>query len=115
MKKSLPLLCLLAFLVVSGWAAYYVSKPPQYAGLACSRDRVATFGWTHRERALAEMAAIMRWQQKAEEVGLEFTEWHHAQRRSLYCRTYGNGRGIYQCRISGTPCRLASKTKAAGA
>jgi hypothetical protein len=107
MKRSYWILVLLGFLVASAGAAYYGSRPEAYPGLACSDQRVATFGWTNEDKALAEMAAILRWKQKTMQQGAEYANWHNARHRYLKCRTIGGPNGHYQCRVAAMPCRRA--------
>ena len=107
MSRSHWILVLLAFLVVSGWAAYYAIQPAAYPGLACSGERVVTFGWTHIHKTKAELAAIVRWQQIAEQQSPAYKEWHNARNRYLKCRRIGGPKGQYQCKVAALPCRIA--------
>lgn len=113
MNRANWLLLTLGFLVFSGWAAYYASRPEAYPGLACPGERVSTFGWTYADEARAELAAILRWREKALEMGEEFSNWHNARHRFLKCRTIGGPGGHFQCKIAAMPCRLDDKGPAA--
>ncbi len=75
--------------------------------LSCSSERVATFGWTHKTRPQAEIAAILRWKEESARNGNGITEWHHARKRHLSCRRIGGKTGQFQCRIAATPCKPA--------
>lgn len=107
MNRAYWLLFTLGFLVFSGWAAYYASRPEAYPGLACPGKRIATFGWTYSDEARAELAAILRWRQKAKTMGEEYANWHNARHRFLKCRLIGGPEGHFQCRIAAMPCRRA--------
>lgn len=112
MSKTYWLLLTLGFLVFSGWAANYASRPEAYPGLSCPGKRIATFGWTYSDEARAELAAILRWRGKAEEMGPDYAHWHNAQKRFLKCRTIGGPDGHFQCKIAAMPCRLADEAAA---
>jgi hypothetical protein len=109
MRKSYFVLYALAALVVLGWATYYIDREgeAEHPGLACAGERVATYGWTHEDEALAEMAAILRWKRETEKLGESYAEWHNARGRYLQCRTIGGPDGHYQCEIAALPCRLS--------
>ena len=111
MAKSHHLLTVLGFLIFSGWATHYIAVPPSRPGLACTNERIATSGWTHKDRVIAEMAAIRRWKAKAGPMGAAYSEWHHAQRRQMRCLQVGGPGGHYRCRVSATPCRLADQSE----
>lgn len=115
MRKSYFVLYALAAMIVFGWGAHYVDLEgePKHPGLACASERVSTFGWTHEDEALAEMAAILRWKRETKKIGASFAEWHNARGRHLQCRTIGGPEGHYQCEISALPCRLAGDAEAA--
>lgn len=112
MNKQSLVLTALGFLILFGWAtAYFLPADAEYAGLSCGKNRVVAFGWTHPDRARAELAAILAWKRESEVVGTPFGEWHNAQKRSINCRTVGGPNGQYQCSISALPCELAQKRK----
>ncbi len=112
MAKQHYILVSLGILIFAGWIAHYFHEPEiEYVGLSCSDQRVATFGWTNRDQARAELAAILRWKHETKKLGLEsgYGEWHHAQGRFLQCRRIGGPTGQFQCKISATPCRPSEK------
>ncbi len=93
-------------LILVARAPEFLSVEGTRGPLSCSEDRIATFGWTHATRAHAELAAILRWKKESAEQGAAYSEWHHARARHLTCRRIGGKNGQFQCRISGTPCKL---------
>lgn len=112
MRKQYNILIALGVLIMFGWMAHYFNNPAvKYAGLSCSDHQVATFGWTNKDRARAELAAILRWKIEAEKLGLgaAYGEWHHAQKRFLQCRRIGGPTGQFQCKVSAMPCRPEKK------
>lgn len=108
MARQHHILIALAVLIFAGWIAHYFNESEvSYAGLSCSDERVATFGWTNKDRSRAELAAILRWKSETKKLGLgaPYGEWHNAQERFLRCRRVGGPKGQFQCKISATPCR----------
>lgn len=105
MWKTPVILLSIPVVMVAAWQAPDLS-PRAYedAYLACSGERVATYGWTHANRAQAELAAILRWKELSAKQGAAFSQWHNARKRHLSCRAIGKTKQI-QCRISGTPCK----------
>ncbi len=107
MSKSYIVLYTLGAVIFSGGAAnYYVSGSAQIAGLTCSDDRISAYGWTHSDRARAELAAILSWKKESTKRGASFAEWHTARDRHLTCHTIGGPNGHYQCTISALPCKV---------
>ena len=91
--------------MVGAWQAPDLTLPAyEDAYLACSGERVSTYGWTHQNKAQAELAAILRWKDATAKQGKAFTDWHNARDRHLSCRQLGQSKQI-QCRIAGTPCK----------
>ncbi|MGI9387554.1 MAG: hypothetical protein ACR2OX_08995 [Methyloligellaceae bacterium] len=116
MAKQHHILVALALLILGGWTAHYFNQGPVgFAGVSCSNERVATFGWTNGDRARAELAAILRWKEQTKKLklGADYGEWHNARDRFLRCRRIGGPDGQFQCKISATPCR--AKVLEAGA
>lgn len=108
MPRTAWTLFFLGFVMVMGWIAHLASAPPVYPGLACSGKRVATYGWTHSDRARAELAAIVRWKEIASDQSPAYGEWHNARKRFLSCRTFGGKFGQIQCRIAAMPCKITN-------
>ena len=105
MWKTPAILLSIPVAMVGAWQAPEFSLPAhEDSYLACSSERVATYGWTHANKAQAELAAILRWKKETRKQGAEFTDWHLARNRHLSCRAIGKSQQV-QCRISGTPCK----------
>ena len=104
MKHSYILVIILAVLV-GGIAATYVAIAETHPdNVTCANQRLVAFGWTHKQKSLAELAAILRWQQTVEAERPGFGQWHQAYKRSLSCRIFKDSRH-YQCQLSAKPCR----------
>jgi len=86
-------------------SAYYSESHFVPAGLTCMSDKVVSFGFTHKRVALAEMAAIITWQQKSEKTNPGYGKWPLAQKRNMKCRLYKRSTH-YQCLVSAWPCRV---------
>lgn len=91
--------------VVSAHISALYSVP---VGLTCKSDKVVSFGFTHKQIAFAEMAAIITWQKRAEKNNPGYGSWPLAQKRNMKCRLYRRS-AHYQCQVSAWPCR-ADKT-----
>ncbi len=105
MKQSYGI-CLFFAVMVGGIAATHaLTTEPLPDGMTCQSERVAVFGWTDPRRAMAELAAITKWQQEAEKQRPGWGKWHLARKRSLSCREF-KASAHFQCVISGTPCTL---------
>ena len=71
----------------------------------CKSDRVAVFGYGSRSAPVAEMAAIVRWSEEAEEkLGKDFSNWAMAQDRVLTCSRWRQT-PYSQCKIAALPCK----------
>ncbi|MGI9384801.1 MAG: hypothetical protein ACR2PO_16740 [Methyloligellaceae bacterium] len=100
-------LILLSFPVVTVgvWQGPDLVAPSSANGyLVCSEERITTYGWTHANRAQAELAAILRWKEDSAKQGAAYSEWHNAKNPNLSCRRIGKTKQI-QCAISGIPCK----------
>jgi hypothetical protein len=71
----------------------------------CSAGRVAVFGYGNRSEPVAELAAIVRWEEEATaKYGKSFGEWALAQDRSLKCKRWRQT-PYRQCKIAALPCK----------
>lgn len=70
----------------------------------CLEQRAVEFGWTAEYVGLAEMAAIIRWQEAVAETDPGYANWHQAGNRYLVCLDI-NGSDHKQCEVSARPCR----------
>lgn len=110
MKKQRFVLIALGMLILSSFsAAYYVPAGTEFAGLACAKNRVIAYGWTHPDRTRAELAAILAWKRETKQGGAAGMEWHNARNRNIDCRVIGGPKGQFQCTISALPCELTPK------
>ena len=92
--------------LIGGIAATYAAladAPPD--NLICAEERVVVYGWTSKRVAMAELAAIAKWQQTVKTKSPGFEQWHQAYKRNLSCRLFEES-SHYQCQISATPCRF---------
>lgn len=105
MNRSYILVIVLV-IMVGGIAATYAATviEGQTADLTCAGERTVVFGWTHKQVAMAELAAIAKWQGRVEKKRPGFGNWHLADKRNLSCRLFPES-SHYQCQISATPCR----------
>lgn len=83
----------------------YISR----AGLTCAQQKIVSFGYTHKQIAFAEMAAIIIWQNKAKRDTPGYGKWPLAQKRTMKCRLYKSSTH-YQCLVSATPCRIKNSS-----
>ncbi|GAB4227042.1 MAG: hypothetical protein Kow0032_05550 [Methyloligellaceae bacterium] len=105
------LFILLGAVIAAFGAASYFDRPSHYAGLECARERIVAFGWTNKDRVLAEMAAILQWERQARaRKAAAYTQWVHARDRYLSCRNMQGKSHHIQCKISATPCRLSAQS-----
>lgn len=111
MKTPLTIILMLGALIGALAFTYSMQAEPAPTNLVCAEKRVVEFGWTNDSQALAEMAAIMRWQETMAEKNPDLAEWHLAQDRALSCRQLPDSEQI-QCSISGLPCRYADNKAA---
>jgi hypothetical protein len=74
-------------------------------GVSCTDKRMVSNGYSNKQIALAELAAIVKWQKQTEERDPGFGNWHQALKRSIKCKPYKNT-SHFQCVVSATPCRL---------
>jgi len=103
MKRTFILVIILAILVggVAATLAAVDKTSPKY--LACAEKRVVVYGWTSRQRSMAELAAIAKWQNKVKTERPGFDQWHQAYKRTMNCRLFEDS-SHYQCEVSATPC-----------
>ena len=105
MKRSHTLILIFTVLIVA-IAATQTYTTTQYAqGVSCAEERIASFGFTHKQVSLAELAAIATWQREAEEKEPGFGNWHQASRRSMKCKLFKDS-NHYQCVVSARPCKF---------
>ena len=108
MKRSYALILIFTVLI-GAIAATQAYKTVEYAeGVSCANKRIASFGFTHKQVALAELAAIATWQREAEKKEPGFGDWHLANRRSMKCKLF-RGSKHYQCVVSARPCKFDRK------
>jgi len=70
----------------------------------CAAERVAVFGYGSRSAPVAELAAIVRWSEAAEnKLGKVYGNWAMAQDRVLSCARWRKT-PYSQCKISAAPC-----------
>ena len=74
-------------------------------GVTCTGKRVASYGFTNKQIALAELAAIITWQNETEKKKPGFGAWHLANGRSMKCRLFKDS-AHFQCQVSALPCRV---------
>ncbi|GBE43886.1 MAG TPA: hypothetical protein ENH05_07615 [Rhizobiales bacterium] len=87
------------------FATQGAGAPPERADMTCVDKRVTSYGYTHPQVALAELAAIVTWQGDAEKKNPGLSNWHLARGRSMNCRQFKKS-GHFQCVLSATPCRM---------
>lgn len=87
------------------FGSYSAESHVSRAGLTCVQEKIVSFGFTSPRITLAEMAAIITWQDQAKKVFPGYGKWALAQRRSMRCRKYKSSTH-YQCQTSATPCRM---------
>ncbi len=105
MKRSYSLFLIFSALLgalATADAATTVTFPK---GITCAKARIASFGWTDKRLALAEFAAIRKWQLEAELKNPGFSNWHMSNKRTMKCQLYKESNHI-QCQVSARPCRL---------
>lgn len=108
MNKSHHVLTALGVLIFGGWAAHLLVAAAPDPAFECVSAPVSTNGWNHRDRPLAEMAAILRWKEAADSRLPGYAAWHNAQGRKMSCKLIGKSTLYFQCRASATPCRRAA-------
>lgn len=80
------------------------------AGLTCAYTKLVSYGFTSPQLALAEMEAIIMWQNTAKMDHPGYDKWPLAQGRKMKCHLIKNSTH-YQCLVSARPCRM-KKAKA---
>ena len=108
MKRTYGLLAFFALMIGGIAVTHALTSDSLPAGLKCQSDRLTAYGWTDQRRAMAELAAITKWQTEAEEMIPGAGKWHLAQRRALNCRAYKNS-AHYQCVVSAKPCKFEER------
>ena len=107
MRSSKTLILIFAVLCGAIIATHAAVQEKFPDGVTCTDHRIASYGYTHKQIALAEFAAISTWQREAEKKDPGFGQWHQAHRRSMKCRVYKNS-AHFQCIVSARPCRYKS-------
>jgi len=74
-------------------------------GVSCTDKRMVSYGYTRKQIALAELAAIVKWQKQTEARDPGFGNWHQAYTRTIKCKPYRNS-SQFRCVVSATPCRF---------
>ena len=97
----------LMFLLAGGGAfAAYPEARDENDYVNCADKRVAVFGYGNRSGPVAEMAAIVRWSEEAEErMGEEYNDWALAQDRYIRCARWRDT-PYSQCKIAARPCKV---------
>ena len=103
MNRTFVLFVIFAILVggIAATVAAVADTPPD--NLHCSEKRVVAFGWTSQRRAMAELAAIAKWQLRVKPMLPGFDQWHQAFNRKMSCQLFEDSHH-YQCEVSATPC-----------
>ena len=105
MKRSYSIFLIFSALLVALAAADAATTEAFPDGVTCTKSRIASFGWTDMRIAMAELAAIRKWQNEAELKNPGFGNWHMSHRRTMKCQFYKESSHI-QCQVSARPCRL---------
>ncbi|MDA7947990.1 MAG: hypothetical protein MPJ78_11005 [Hyphomicrobiaceae bacterium] len=113
MKRSFGLFAFFVLMVGGIVATHALTSESMPDGLTCQPDRLAAFGWTDQRLAMAELAAITKWQTEVEEKSPGSGNWHLAQRRSMKCRAFKNS-SHFQCVVSAKPCKFEGKLAKGG-
>jgi len=104
MRHSI-ILFVMFFVPLGAMASAYISASVTVpTGMSCVSNKVISFGYTSKRIALAEMAAIITWQNRVEKVNPGYGSWPLAQKRNMKCRLYRSSTH-YQCEVSAWPCR----------
>ncbi len=74
-------------------------------GVSCTDKRMVSNGHSNKHLALAEFAAIVKWQKQTEVRDPGFGNWHQAHKRTIKCKPYRNS-SHFRCAVSATPCRF---------
>ena len=102
-----PYILFSTFAVLAGTLAFVHSATtiqiPE--GVSCTDKRMVSNGYSSKQIALAEFAAIVKWQKQTEERDPGFGKWHQAHKRTIKCKPFKNSSG-FQCVVSATPCRV---------
>ena len=96
----------LLFLSVGGVAlAAQFEATTDNAYVSCADKRVSVFGYGNRSGPVAELAAIVRWREEAEEkMGKPYSDWALATDRNIHCARWRDT-PYSQCRIFARPCK----------
>ncbi len=87
------------------FAAQAAVAPAKRADMTCADKKLVSYGYTHKQVALAELAAIITWQAEAERKKPGLNAWHLAEKRTMRCRQFKKSTH-FQCVISAIPCRM---------
>ncbi len=104
MNHTYSLVIILTVLTGGIVATYSTVDEIHPKNVTCSDRRVVAFGWTHKFVAMAELAAIAKWQQTVEAERPGFDKWHQAYNRVMSCRMFDDSKHN-QCKVSARPCR----------
>ncbi len=105
MKNSYILFSIFAVLFGTLVVAHSATAVHIPDGVSCTDKRMVSYGYARKQIALAELAAIAKWQKETEERDPGFSNWHQAHKRTMKCRPYKNT-SYFQCVASATPCRF---------
>ncbi len=105
MKRSYYLLLIFSALLGALAVADACTTETFPEGVTCAKNRIVSFGWTDKRVALAELAAIRKWQQEAQMKNPGFGSWHMSHKRTMKYRLYKESSHI-QCQVSAHSCRL---------
>ncbi len=104
MKHTYSLFIILTLLAGGIAATYTMVDEVHPKNVTCTDKRMVAFGWTHKYVAIAELAAIAKWQLTVGAKRPGFDQWHQAYKRVLSCQKFDDSKH-YQCKVSARPCR----------
>ena len=105
MKSSYILFSIFVVLFGTLAAAHSATTIRIPEGVSCTDKPMVSYGYSRKQIALAELAAIVKWQKQTEERDPGFGNWHQAHKRRIKCKPYRNS-SHFRCAVSATPCRF---------
>ena len=105
MKSSYILFSIFVVLFGTLAAAHSATTIRIPEGVSCTDKPMVSYGYSPKQIALAELAAIVKWQKQTEERDPGFGNWHQAHKRTMKCKSNKN-RSYFKCVVSATPCRF---------
>ena len=105
MHRNHILFLIFTILIGAIAAAQAFTTLPVPDGVSCAGKRIASFGFTHKQLAMAELAAIITWQKETKEKVPGFSQWHLSFKRTMRCRKFKDS-AHFQCTVSALPCRI---------